>query len=61
MNCWKCKDFVRRLSEFKTIAIYCNGKRLSWGDIEKCINCEVVDFTINAKNKMAIIEVDGVY
>lgn len=61
MNCWKCKDFVRCLSEFKTIAIYCNGKRLSWEDMGKCVDCEVVNFTINAKNKMAIIEVNGVY
>ena len=61
MNYWKYKDFVRGLSEFKTIATYCNGKRLSWEDIDKCVDCEVIDFTINAKPKMAIIEVNGVY
>lgn len=61
MNCWKYKDFVRRLSEFKTIAVYCNGQRLNWEDIDKCVDCEVVNFTINAKIKMAIIEVNGVY
>ena len=61
MNYWNYKDFVRRLSEFKTIAIYCNGKRLNWEDIDKCVDCEVIGFTINAKNKMAIIEVNGVY
>lgn len=61
MNCWKYKDFVRRLSEFKTMAIYCNGKRLNWEDIDQCVNCEVIGFTINAKSKMAIIEVNGVY
>ena len=61
MNCWNYKDFVRRLSEFKTMTIYCNGKRLSWEDVDKCVDCEVVNFTINAKTKMAIIEVNGVY
>lgn len=61
MNYWKYKDFTRRLSEFKTIAIYCNGKRLSRKDIDKCVDCEVIDFTINAKTKTAIIEVNGVY
>ena len=61
MNYWNYKDFVRRLSEFKTIATYCNGKRLSWADIDKCVDCDVVGFTINAKSKMAIVEVNGVY
>ena len=61
MNNWNYKDFVRGLSEFKTIATYCNGKRLSWEDIGKCVNCEVIDFTINAKSKTAVIEVNGVY
>lgn len=61
MNCWNYKDFVRCLCEFKTIAVYCNGKRLNWKDIEKCVDCEVIGFTINAKSRMAIIEVNGVY
>ena len=61
MNYWKYKDFARRLSEFKTIVTYCNGKRLSRKDIDKCVDCEVIGFTLNAKSKMAIIEVNGVY
>ena len=61
MDCWNYKNFVRRLSEFKTIAVYCNGKRLKWEDIDKCVDCGVIGFTINAKSRMAIIEVNGVY
>lgn len=61
MNYWKYKDFVRRLSEFKTIAVYCNGKRLEWEDINKCVDCVVIEFSINARNKMAVIQVNGVY
>ena len=61
MNNWKYRDFVRCLFEFKTMAIYCNGKRLSQEDIDKCVDCEVIDFVINAKNKMAIIAVNGIY
>lgn len=61
MNCWKYQDFVRDLYGFKTMVTYCNGKRLSRKYIDKCVDCEVIGFTINAKDKMAIIEVNGVY
>ena len=61
MNSWNYKDFVRHLYEFKTIATYCNGIRLSWEDINKCVDCEVIGFCINAKGKIAMIEVNGVY
>lgn len=61
MNYWNYKDFVGRLSEFEKIATYCNGKRLSRKDVDKCVNCEVIGFTINAKIKMAVVEVNGVY
>ena len=61
MNCWNYKDFIEDLYEFEAIVTYCNGKKLSRKHIDKCVDCEVIGFTINAKNKMAIIEVNGVY
>ena len=61
MNYWNYKDFVKNLYEFDKTETYCNGKRLYKKDIDKCVDCEVVGFTINAKSKMAIIEVNGVY
>lgn len=61
LNYWNYKDFVKNLYEFQKIEVYCNGKRLNKKDINRCIDCEVIGFSINVKIKMAVVEVNGVY